>query len=71
MVVGGFHLFNPGNGEIEPTELVDAIAGRLKDTGTLYYTCHCTGLDAYWRMKESLGQQIQYASTGSEIEIGP
>ncbi len=69
VVVGGFHLSNPGQGGSEEPEIVDEIAAFLKSRKTKYYTCHCTGLQSYQRLKADMGDAIDYLSGGRTIEI--
>ena len=68
IVIGGFHLFNPSTKKSESPELIQKISERLKTTGSVYYTCHCTGLFAYAQLKELLGAQIEYLATGSILD---
>ncbi len=68
-VVGGFHLYNPPTKRYESTELIDAVASALREKGSIYYTCHCTGIQAYERMKGTLGEKLQYLSVGKRIEL--
>lgn len=67
--ISGFHLYNPAAKQDEDPELVDRIGEVLKKTGTRFYTCHCTGLASYNRLKTILGDQIDYIGTGRQIEI--
>jgi len=69
VVIGGFHLSNPSLGTSEATDLIDEIAHSLIETDSFYYTCHCTGLEPYERLKEVMKDQIQYLTTGSVVEI--
>jgi len=69
MVVGGFHLYNPPTKKYESTELIDAVAETLRKRGSIYYTCHCTGIRAYKRMREQMGEKLQYLSVGKQVEI--
>lgn len=69
VVIGGFHLSNPSLGTSEASSLVDKIGQSLMETGSLYYTCHCTGLEPYERLKAIMKEQIQYLTTGSVVEI--
>ncbi len=39
------------------------------NTGAKYYTCHCTGMEAYERLKSIMGDAIDYLATGREIGI--
>ena len=68
-VIGGFHLYSRSKGVSEEPERITALGEYLKDKPTIYYTCHCTGLPAYQQLKEQLGEQIHYLSTGSHITI--
>jgi 7,8-dihydropterin-6-yl-methyl-4-(beta-D-ribofuranosyl)aminobenzene 5'-phosphate synthase len=67
-VLGGFHLYSRTSG-MESLELIDSIANYFLDTNIKCYTGHCTGVDAYNRMKITMGDQIEYLATGSQIEI--
>jgi Metal-dependent hydrolases of the beta-lactamase superfamily II len=69
IVIGGFHLYSRGSGHSEPPEIVDAIARELRKTGTQFYTCHCTGKEAYNTLKAAMRDQIGYISTGSRLAI--
>ena len=68
-VIGGMHLFSPSTGKSEPDENIRAVAERLADTNSRYYTCHCTGPHAYDVLQETLGARIAFLSAGSMIEI--
>jgi len=68
-VFGGFHLFNPNNGETEPLEYVQSLAERLSVYDVLFYTCHCTGEKAYGWMREIMGGKLKYLSTGTVVEL--
>lgn len=69
IVIGGFHLHSRGFGKSETPGAVDAVARELIRTGARYYTCHCTGQEAYRRLKAAMGDQIGYLSAGSRLEI--
>lgn len=66
-VVGGFHLYNPPTRKYESKELIDNIANDLKKKKSTYYTCHCTGMKAYKRMKNTMRDRLHYLSTGTEL----
>jgi len=68
-VIGGFHLYNHGDGKTEDPDVVRSIGEFLKSTGSKYYTGHCTGLEAYQLLKTVMGDQIQYLSTGSVTDL--
>lgn len=67
-VIGGFHLSRSSSDHEDP-ETIDRIARYLMDTEAMFYTCHCTGIEPYKRLKAVMGDQIDYASTGREIII--
>lgn len=69
IVIGGFHLHSRGFGKSEAPEAVDAIARELIQTGARYYTCHCTGQEAYQHLKAAMGAQIEYLSAGSQLTV--
>ena len=74
VVIGGFHLMEPSNGKAIPEEQIFAVAERLlsyagKKDKTRYFTCHCTGLEAYEILKEKMGDRISYLSSGSELSL--
>ena len=68
-VIGGFHLFNPISKKYEKDELIRDVAECLKQYNCKYYTCHCTGPKAYKKMKEIMGERLNYLSTGSRLQI--
>lgn len=69
-VFAGFHLYSPGTGETEPRELVEAVGRELlARQGTVYYTGHCTGREAYAVLKERMGDRLRYMTGGGTVEI--
>ena len=74
VVIGGFHLMEPRSGKPVPVEQIEAIAERLLsyrgETGkTRYYTCHCTGTEAFEMLKMKMGRRIAYLSSGMELDL--
>jgi len=67
-VIGGFHLSSRSGGD-EETDAIDRIGKHLIGTKAKYYTCHCTGIEAYEKLKFVMGDSIDYLSAGSEITI--
>jgi 7,8-dihydropterin-6-yl-methyl-4-(beta-D-ribofuranosyl)aminobenzene 5'-phosphate synthase len=67
-VIGGFHLSSRSGGN-EDFEIIDRIGKYLISTQAKYYTCHCTGIEPYKRLKAAMGDSIDYLSAGSEITI--
>lgn len=68
-VIGGFHLYNPGTKVSESPELINAIGKSLEQTGSVYYTCHCTGLEAYTELKNIMDNKVNYLATGEILEL--
>ncbi len=68
-VVGGFHLTGQRGNQSETSDVVDAIGEYLASTPSRYFTCHCTGMGNYQRLKRILGEKIQSISTGDRISI--
>ncbi|MCL2436461.1 MAG: MBL fold metallo-hydrolase [Clostridiales bacterium] len=69
VVFGGFHLYNPANKTVEPPEVIDRLIDALSVHDTVFYTGHCTGNEAFERMRDRMGEKIQALSTGMVVEI--
>lgn len=69
VVIGGFHLYNPAKDAHEKPELVKEIAEFLVETGASFFTCHCTGIESFKRLKTIMGDRITYLSGGMTINI--
>lgn len=67
--IGGFHLYNPPTRKYESNEMIDTIAHALVKKKSVYYTCHCTGMQAYKRMKNMLEDRLNYLSTGTVVML--
>lgn len=68
VVIGGFHLKNIDFSESSRNQL-DDLAARLAEYGTVYYTCHCTGISQYEYLKTRMNENLQYISTGQELKL--
>ena len=67
LCVGGFHLFNPTQGTTVPRELLDRIAAELRHYPTTdFYTCHCTGREAFEYLAGQM-PNLRYLSCGDSI----
>jgi len=66
-VVGGFHLYEPTKRRYESDEYINSVAAALNESSSVFYTCHCTGVKAFQKMKVRLGDSLNYLHTGSKI----
>lgn len=67
--IGGFHLFNPSSKKSAPTSLLDEILAELQVYPKMqFYTCHCTGTEAY-NYLSAHRKAISYLSCGESIEL--
>jgi len=63
VILGGFHF-----SKLPLDDKLKEYAEILNDTGTAFYTCHCTGVEQYNFMKRYMSK-LHYLSSGSIIEI--
>ncbi len=67
--IGGFHLQRSKIGKEESDDKIIELAQYLDKENTKYLTCHCTGVDAYAKLKNVLKNKIEYLSAGSVVNI--
>ena len=67
MVVGGFHLSKVPVDESGKPRL-DDVACTLLEYPSVYYTCHCTGIQQYQYLKTRMRGQLEYLSAGDECQ---
>lgn len=68
-VIGGFHLYEPASKKYESKEYIDSVANELLKSGSVFFTCHCTGIKAYEIMKRSLNSDLSYLHTGDSVVL--
>ncbi len=69
LCVGGYHLFNPLTKKTVSVELLNNIAKELKKyPQTQFYTCHCTGADAFHFLSQQM-PNLFYLSCGEAVEV--
>jgi len=68
-VIGGFHLYDHKTGKTESDQTLKGISKYLLSTGALYYTCHCTGVESYHKLKDFMGERIEYLPCGRCLTI--
>ena len=68
-IIGGFHFSNKSQTNTESESMVEKIGTYHVSTGGKFYTCHCTGQEPFDRLKAIMGDQIEYITVGTTIEI--
>ena len=68
-VIGGFHLYNPPTRRYEKAAYIGAVATALAESGSTFYTCHCTGKRAFLQMQSTLGDRLRYLATGDTLTL--
>ena len=66
-VISGFHLMKKTPYRDDQVKDIEEIARELVKYPTYFYTCHCTGVDAFDIMKEIMGDKLLYVHSGDEI----
>lgn len=70
LVFGGFHMYYEPTDSYESDKLIDETIEIIEEWDqTSFYTCHCTGKKAYDKMKEKIGNRLQYLCTGQKLEF--
>lgn len=71
VVVGGFHMMQQQycGFSRENLLLVDEIGRQLNEYPTRYFTCHCTGMIPYNRLKGQLGKKVSFVYSGETIPL--
>lgn len=69
VVISGFHLMKRAAYSEQEANEIKEIAEKLKEYPTLFYSCHCTGLEAYDIMKDIMGEKLHYVQTGEEVPL--
>ncbi len=66
-VISGFHLMKKTPYREDRVKEIEDIARKLCEYPTVFYTCHCTGLEAFDIMKAVMGDKLIYVHSGDEI----
>lgn len=67
--LGGMHLKGEWGASGEKQMLCRKMADSLNKKNCKFYTCHCTGEDAYEFLHEEMGDRMLYLAAGSVIEL--
>lgn len=68
-VIGGMHLKNAYSDKEQQKVFCSELAQRLLEKKCKYYTCHCTGEEAYEFLKNDMQERISYLSSGSILDL--
>ncbi len=68
-VFSGFHTLKKSGYNDDDLAFITGTATELNNYKTRFYTCHCTGVEPYERMKKILLDKIQYVHCGDQINI--
>lgn len=68
-LVGGFHLYSGICKKYESNDLINKIGEVLKTKDTMFYCCHCTGEEAYKKIKVKVKDKIQLIKVGDCINM--
>lgn len=60
VVISGFHMMKKNGLTQSDIEMIQDIGKELSQKQTMFYTGHCTGIEAYEILKEILRDKIQY-----------
>ncbi|MDO4497657.1 MAG: MBL fold metallo-hydrolase [Bacteroidales bacterium] len=69
-VLAGMHLVKSGLNEQEEDKFISQLAKELKAySSTQFLTMHCTGEEAYSKLRKLMGGQIEYLSCGDNYQF--
>ena len=66
-VISGFHLMKKTKYREDEIKEIEDIAGELNKYPTKFYTCHCTGVDAFDILKTIMGEKLSYVHSGEAL----
>lgn len=67
VVISGFHMMKKQGFTEEDVAVIKETAQKLSETSAKFYTCHCTGVDAYGMMKEIMREQVDFVHSGEVV----
>lgn len=67
--IGGFHIYNPVSRKTVSEKQLNILCSELKEYESVnFYTCHCTGKEAYSYLNNRYSN-IKYIACGDELNI--
>ncbi len=67
-VFSGFHTLKKNGYSNKDMTFIENTAAELNQYKTTFYTCHCTGVEPYEKMRETMGNKIHYVHCGDRVE---
>ncbi|MBU1020090.1 MAG: MBL fold metallo-hydrolase [Firmicutes bacterium] len=64
-VIGGFHLSNYDHEDVIQMVYMESLGTELLENNAQYFSCHCTGNDAFTDLKKQMGTKLDSIHTGS------
>ncbi len=68
-VFSGFHTLKNSGYSDDDLAFITNTAAELNNYRSKFYTCHCTGVEPYEKMREILDDKIYYVHCGDQINI--
>lgn len=69
-VISGFHLAAGGSGKCMADDAyLSELSKRLLATGSMFYSCHCTGREALVKLQTMMPGRLMALSTGISVEF--
>ena len=69
-VIGGFHMSHYDPQDLIQTTYLESLGQKLYNKKTqTYFSCHCTGDDAYKALKPQMKDKLKRLKTGSVINL--
>ncbi|MBO5401150.1 MAG: hypothetical protein J6A14_04870 [Spirochaetaceae bacterium] len=69
ILIGGFHLKSLDTENQNDIKILQNLGEKLLETGTTFYTCHCTGESQFAKLKSILKEKVFYIGTGETLDL--
>lgn len=69
-IIGGYHFSHYDSFDFKQTDYLTKLGQKFEQRqGSKFYSCHCTGKDAYQQLKMIMRDKIEHIKTGDVIFI--
>lgn len=69
ILIGGFHLKSLDAENQNDIKILQNLGEKLLETGTTFYTCHCTGECQFDILKSIMKEKVFYIATGDKLVL--